>query len=319
MRRHSCSLILAVLIIAVAASMPRPAWAFSVVDIIFAELLGADIAAADLEVSMNFTADQGLGLRLSLASLSLPGLEQPLEQLEFICDLATTAGVLECPAGSFSLRLPSGRRLTTALRLHYEGSPKKLTLQFAKLAGWWDALDIVWQPRAGGNRFELSGVAVNLAVLHELFKAEQLADLTISTGGADFAVRIQTGEAGVRDVWLDAGLRDVSFANPMTTQAAEGLQVKLALQAHQHDAGWQGKLTTRVAAGYLYVDPVGVDAGTSPLAIDSTFSWQPSPRRLTLRDTHIVQQGVADVTIDTRLLLAEPIGIEVLHGKHNAP
>ena len=280
--RHYPRLLVVLAALAVAAPSP----AIEEIALHIGRVDGGTWSSGEVVLELGFPGNGRLAARLSTDGLALP---EPLHSLNAIS--------VDCPQAEATI---TGLACASAeLRLaRFNGDMLRVPLSMRL-----NHTDGEWQLRLTAERLDpepLWAFAANLGLVPEL---------EISDGELSLSLQLSGGSRGPV-AFLDATLSGLSFSDAAGLHAGEELNARLEWRSSGIGQDWQTTAELQLDAGQLYLDPVFVDAGTTPVSLSAAGDFHPQSGNLRLSRLRFNQHTVA--TIDGVLSIDHVGEIEVL-------
>jgi len=276
--------LLLVVLAAVAVVAPLPA--IEQISLHVGRADGGSWSSGDVQLELGFPANDRLSVRLHADGLSLPEPFETLSAISVDCPRAVaTATGLVCAHAELRLGRDNGdvRRVPLSMRLAQSDGNWRLRLAGERLAP-----GPLWAFAAGQGllpELEMSGGELSLSL--------QLA-----------------GGAGGPVANLAAALSGLSFSDAAGLHAGEGLDARLESRLSGIGRDWRTTAELHVDAGQLYLDPVFLDAGVTPLSVSAAGDFHPTSGALGLSRLRFHHDTVA--TVEGDLTLARGGRLEAL-------
>jgi len=262
-----------------------PALALEQLTLTLERLSGPGWAAEQLQLrSQPSTATQA-SLHLHLKSLTLPGLAQPLQNLELHCpQLQEDQQQLRCERGS--VQIAGLLRQAGTLSLHYDKTTARLQLNLDKLAlgGGQLAVTLDWQGQA--NRWQITALGKGLIPDRLLADLKPIAGLKSAyalPSALDFTLKAN-GDSRLQQLQSTFSSRDFKLSNPAGTWVGEKLAVELALNLTQpSQTRWQASGQLKLNSGELFFDPLYIPLEKGPVTLAYQLDWDSQAHTLAIK------------------------------------
>ncbi len=141
--------------------LPGPAGAVETLNLRLGSLEGEGWRAAGVQLTLSLPKAGGSGLRLRAERLDLPGLAEPMRDLDLDCPQGEFAGArLSCPEGSLRLAHPWLAQTGARVSLEFDRADGRLDMQLRRLAlaGGSGRLDLEWGSGRWQARLDAQGL-----------------------------------------------------------------------------------------------------------------------------------------------------------------
>ncbi len=274
------------------------------------DIVGDQLQLENVTSQLGFTSSGKLQLTLAADSAALSGVSGKLSLLSINCADFQPMPALSCNGGTLKLRTPTQQTVQLAMVIAYQSDEGRLRIGLGELKGYWQALTIKWQ-FGDEQRIQVNGQGITYDAYKFINQFVVLPELVLTSGTADIDVGLSLASGELRSIELAGKFKGISISNLETTQAMEAVSGSLDLQARQRQGAWRGNVSADVASGFIYTDPVGINASTHPLRFSSEFNWQPTGE-VSLSDLHWRQPGVAELTTSVRFSFQEQFQLRAL-------
>ena len=272
------------MLVALAFATPSPA--LEEIALAIGRLDGSGWSGVDVELRFTFAADDRVSARLSTSGLALSEPFHTLASVSMDCPrVAVTATRLDCARAEMLLGDDKGKvgRLPLAIGL---------------------------ERRAGGWQLAFAGAHLAPGPLWT-FAADQDLVPELALDAGELALRLELiNDAESTELLLDTSLSDLNFSDAEGLHAGEGLNARLAWRVPDIGSDWQSTAELVLDAGQIYLDPVFVDAGESPISVTALGAIEPESGRLRVSRLRFHHDTVA--SIDAALSVARNGELEAL-------
>lgn len=238
---------------------------------------GGAWSVVDVTVRLGFTGEDRLALAIGGSQLELPGRWPALAGAFFDCPgaVAKTSSII-CADAALTVRGDAGaaQSLPLAARLDWDAGRWRLEAKAARIAP-----KSLWRPTA---------------------EQGLVPALDMSDGEVSVELALE-GDAVVRGARLDAVVSGLGFSDAQGLHAGEGVSARVEGRASRTASGWRTEAELEVDAGQIYLDPVFVDAGATPISVSAAGSVDTETGRVTLSPVRFHHQSVATLEGDLRL------------------
>ncbi len=244
--------------------------------------------------------------------------DQPLSNIDILCEVTQIERVLECQEGVLSLEHPQfgGLRGRLTFSYHLDDGLQQVQLQAVPLAGGQLALDLDGPAPDWRLNAQLQGMDLESA--QPLLNGTGMGNATQGLQGSITGTMTASGWP-LTSIRADLTLANVNYEGTSVAQAVSG---KASLRAEHSDGKWQGDTALTIDAGELYLVAPLHDTESAPgfyiaikeqpLTADSAFRYQPDSDRLTFTNFVYDHPGILSLSADGQLRLTDEISIEQL-------
>ena len=255
----------------VALTLATPSPAVEEIALHIGRLDGSGWSSGEVALRLGLAGADALSATLSTTGLALPEPFDSLGSVSLDCPrIAVTATGLACARAEVLLGDDKGaiERLPLAIGLEAE---------------------------AGGWQLELAGTDITPAPLWA-FAADQdlVPDVELEAGELSLRLTLSRNAESSK-LLLDAALSGLNFSDAEGLHAGEGLNARLEWRASDIGSAWQMMAELQLNAGQIYLDPVFVDAGESPLSVTAAGSFEPESGRLNVSRLRYHHDTIASI------------------------
>lgn len=268
---------IAPLALALALVVASPARALERVVVDIGRVDAGDWSAAGVVLALALSGNDRLSAELSAAELAVAGRGQVLGAVSVACpESKATDSALVCESAELALSGADGEpaRLAFAMRVDARDGRLRLQAENAHIAPGplWD------------------------------FAARQdwLPAMTISAGDLALEVELQ-GAAHAARGHLVASLSGASFSDAQGLHAGEGVHARLSLRLAGNAKGWRTSAELAMRTGQIYLDPIFVDAGRTPLSAIAEGEIDSEAGRLHVSRLQLNHESVASIEGEMRV------------------
>lgn len=232
---------------------------------------GGTWSTGELKLELAFPANDRVSARLHTGGLVLPGPFQAISHASVECPQAeVVAEGLRCVDAALRLggRNGSAANLPVSVNLDQSNGEWRLHLSAEDLQP-----GAIWAFAAGNGlvpAMEVSAGRLTLSLL--------LSD-----------------EASVPTAVVDVALTGARFSDAEGLHAGEDLSARVQWQLMDHGQHWRTHASLLIDAGQLFIDPVYVDAGATPLAVSARGEYRPASGELRVSEFQFHHRSVADM------------------------
>jgi hypothetical protein len=267
-------------------AMPTPTSAIENIALVIGRVDGGDWSGDDVELELGFPADDQVSLKVHGRGLTLPAPFDSLRSASVECPRAevTEAGI-ECAAAELRVGAGSG-----------DVTPLSLSLGLDQMEGDW--------------RLHMSAAELAPGRLWAFASGQGLLPpLEVRSGALSISLQLSAG-AKAPAARIGAVLAGLSFSDAPGLHAGEGLKARLDWRLSDIGGDWRSTGELQLDAGQLYLDPVFIDAGATPVSISARGDYQPASGVLRLSDVRFQHDSVA--AVDGALRIGRSNGLEFL-------
>ena len=280
-----------------------PAAAVERLSVSIADLEGPGWRAGDVELVLELARADAPRLLLDVGRLELPIPLHAFTAGSVRCAaVQAPGGALRCPAARLELRgdAVAPVLLEADVEVNPGSGALRVRVREQALLGGRVRLEL----RGGPSQRVLELVASGLDVSWLGPLVESLAGVAgveVTAGRVDVQLRLEEQASGGRlDATLDA--REVAFSDRSGLRAGEGLGLSLRVRADGDGAGWRGRFEAAIPAGAVYVHPLLLDVGDTP--VSASASLRVADGGLEIADLELDDPGVLHVSGSARIVLS---------------
>ena len=250
--------------------VPAPAPAMEHIALSIGRVDGAGWSSGKLSLEFAFPAGDRVSARLRTQDLVLPAPFQHLSEVSVECPQASvTAAALGCVDAALGL----GGRDATAVSL-------PLSMNLDQSNGSW--------------RLRVAGVDLPPGAIWT-FAADNGLVPAMDIGAGRLALSLEfSGGAGSPGADVDVALTGARFSDARGLHAGEAVNARVQGQLVDDGPRWRANASLAVDGGQLFLDPVFVDAGATPLAGSARGEFRPATGELRVSQIQLHHKSVAE-------------------------
>ena len=291
--------------------LPGPAGAVETLNLRLGSLEGEGWLAAGVRLTLTLPEAGGSGLRLRAERLDLPGLTEPIRDLDLDCPQGEFAGArLSCPEGSLRLEHPLLVQTAARVSLEFDRAAGRLDLRLLglALAGGSGRIDLQWEE--GRWQAQLDAKGLDAARLNKTLEAFGLGAAGWELGGS-LAPQLELvgGPDGPQRLDWELGLDGLEFGGPAGELFGAGLAGTSRAQLRLQSGRWQGPLGLVLNAGELLTPSFYLGVGAQPVTLGAALDYRAASGDLALKELAYRHPGVLELNAEAELALqqAEPL------------
>ncbi len=262
-------------------------------------MAGPGWSAAGARIALEFTTSGSTRASGRIFGLELPSPLEKIREMEFLCPALKLDKGFACPAAQLKFQRSAGAWRPPPLAIRFD-PVSGLHLQGLMLAD--GKLDLRFIPTPEGWQANLQAGGVVLPILAQWLAGWGLAtDPEFSAGQFTGKLDLEQ-QASVLKGELNASFINLAFSSDDGERAGENLSVELRARGEQTGTAWRLTGNAKLAAGVLGVEPVWVEVGDAPLAMQFEVAWPGQGKVLELQQLQIQHPGVGELNARASLL-----------------
>ncbi len=266
-----------------------PVWGSPGLHLDTGPLEGPGWSAAGARIALEFMATGSTRASGRIFGLKLPAPLEKIRVIAFSCPALDWSDGYFCPAAKLKLHRSGGTWSPPQLAVHVDADTG-LHIRGMGLAGGKLNLDLLARPK--GWQVALHADGIVLSKLRRWLATWGLAEIPEfptgrMSGKLELEQQVETLQGELR-----ATLKNLAYSSEDGETAGENLDVELRLHGRQVKDGWQLAGNADLKAGVLGMEPVWVEVGDAPLAMQFKVGWRARSKTLELQQVHIQHPGI---------------------------
>ncbi len=275
-------------------------------------LTGNGWSISNAQAALYLGGDGADRLRVTADTISLPGEPGTLTDVTLDCPaVELSPQLIRCRDGRLDADSTlAGRQRQLPVNIDYHVSDKQLTAELQGVRYLDGRVDLNIDSAADGWQLQLAGRSIAApGLLGLLRKYVDNVPVLSASGRAGLTASLAGDGGSISRVRAELALNKMSFSDESGRYAGEDIGLQLRLTTRPRSNGWQVELTTRLEQGGIYIEPVYVEAGTSPLHAEADVHWHPRRQRLTVSTFRYTHPDALQVRASGVLELGESAGL----------
>jgi hypothetical protein len=249
------------------------------------KLEGIKIVLADL-------AQQKQKLILTINRLTLPKPFDDLQLANIRCAVFSWHdNELHCEQGRAEIRSKRWQSPAADFSFHIKENLTEFKMTDMRLLG--GTMTIAGDEKSNQWQLEIKAKALDSLLIQ---KQLQQKTFDIKSGSIDFELQANGSEMRVKAFNLIAGLKGLTGQTKEGKFATEALTLSTRINARNHGGLWQWQSHSRLTEGALYAEPVYLEAGEQPIALDAIGDWDDKSKRTGIRTVHYSHAQVGELS-----------------------